>query len=80
MSGKMIGAAEFKAKCLSLIDEVAETREPVIVTKRGKALAVLTPLPPLQPSPSIVGALRGSVLRFDDPFAPVADGDWDANR
>ena len=36
-------AAEFKAKCLKIMDEVAETGEPVIVTKRGKPVARLVP-------------------------------------
>ena len=31
-----INATEFKAKCLKLVDEVARTREPIIVTKHGK--------------------------------------------
>ena len=33
-----IKASEFKAKCLKLIDEVAETGEAIVVTKRGKAV------------------------------------------
>jgi prevent-host-death family protein len=36
-------AAEFKAKCLKVMDEVAETGEPVVVTKRGKPVARLVP-------------------------------------
>ena len=38
-----ISAVKFKATCLSLIDRVAETGEPVIITKRGKVLARLVP-------------------------------------
>ena len=38
-----ISAVEFKATCLKLIDRVAETGEPVIITKRGKVLARLVP-------------------------------------
>ena len=33
---RKINAAAFKAKCLALIDEVAESGEPIIITKRGK--------------------------------------------
>ena len=36
-----ISAVKFKATCLKLIDRVAETGEPVIITKRGKVLARL---------------------------------------
>jgi len=38
-----ISAVEFKATCLKLIDRVAETGEPVVITKRGKVLARLVP-------------------------------------
>jgi antitoxin (DNA-binding transcriptional repressor) of toxin-antitoxin stability system len=34
-------ASEFKAKCLKVLDEVAATGEPVLVTKRGKVVAEL---------------------------------------
>jgi prevent-host-death family protein len=38
-----ISAVKFKATCLKLIDRVAKTREPVVITKRGKVLARLVP-------------------------------------
>ena len=40
---KTIGASEFKAECLALLDLVAETREPIVVTKWGKPVATLVP-------------------------------------
>ena len=36
-----IDAAEFKAKCLKLIDDVVATRRPLLITKRGKPVAVI---------------------------------------
>ena len=41
---KTVSAAEFKAKCLALIDEVARESGEVIITKGGKPLAKLSPL------------------------------------
>lgn len=38
-----IPASEFKAKCLALLDEVAETKETLVVTKRGKPVAQIVP-------------------------------------
>ena len=32
---RTIPASEFKAKCLALLDEVAQTRETLVVTQRG---------------------------------------------
>ncbi len=40
---RSIAASEFKAKCLALLDEVAETKEELVVTKRGKAVARVVP-------------------------------------
>lgn len=57
-------AGEFKAKCLAIIDEVANTGEPVLVTKRGKPAAKLVPPDAVtnEKSPeSIFGALRGMI-------------------
>ena len=36
-------ASEFKAKCLSLMDEVAERGEEIIITKNGRPVAKLAP-------------------------------------
>ena len=38
----MIKASEFKAKCLKLMDEVAENGEEIVITKNGKPVAKLT--------------------------------------
>jgi len=79
--GKTIGAAEFKAVCLRVIDEMNRDHEPVTITKRGKPVAVLTPVRPPAKRRSIIGAMRGSVLRFDDPFSPAVDPKaWTASR
>ena len=41
-----IAASEFKAKCLELFDQLAARKlNRVVVTKRGRAVAVLTPPP-----------------------------------
>ena len=38
-----VKASEFKAKCLRLMDEVAQTGEPLVITKNGKPVATLVP-------------------------------------
>lgn len=38
-----IPAGEFKARCLQLMDKVARSREPIVITKRGKPVAKLVP-------------------------------------
>jgi antitoxin (DNA-binding transcriptional repressor) of toxin-antitoxin stability system len=41
---KTIGASEFKAGCLAIIDEVARSGEPVQVSKRGKVVVRMIPV------------------------------------
>ena len=70
-----INAAQFKAKCLKLIDEVAATRKPPVITKRGKALAKLVPiddkaLPPLFGYMKGTGQILGDVVNV--PHEPWA--------
>lgn len=71
-----IGAGEFKARCLQLLDAVATRREPLVITKRGKPVARVLPMPP---ETGLFGALAGSVLTESDIVAPL-DADWDATR
>lgn len=55
----LIAAGKFKAKCLQLLDEVASTRESVVVTKFGKPVAQVVPMPLTD---RLRGALKGTVL------------------
>ncbi|MEA3014471.1 MAG: hypothetical protein QOD42_3016 [Sphingomonadales bacterium] len=78
--GKLIGAAEFKANCLRILDEVERSGEPVTVTKRGRPVAELKAIKK-KARRSIIGAMRGTVLRYDRPFDPAIDPEeWHANR
>ena len=40
---KQMRASVFKARCLSVMNEVQATGEPVVVTKRGKAVVKVIP-------------------------------------
>ncbi len=71
-----IGAGDFKAKCLQLLDDVAEQRATLIITKRGKPIAKLVPVDPEQ---KLFGALQGSVVAEADIISSVAD-EWDAAK
>jgi prevent-host-death family protein len=76
----MIGASEFKAKCLAILDDVAETGEPIVILKRGKPVAELVrPLPREATSPQ--AALVGSVRISGNVRKPVLPADaWAAER
>jgi prevent-host-death family protein len=77
---RQIAAGEFKAKCLGLIDEINETGEELVITKRGKPAAKLVPFRPPQVD-SFFGRLKGIVRIVGDPddlVKPVFPlEDWD---
>jgi prevent-host-death family protein len=63
---KSIAAGKFKDLCLQLLDDVAETRTPLVITKRGRPVAKLVPVTP----PRAMKSLKGSVLaEHGDPFS-----------
>ena len=64
-----ITATEFKAKCLSLIDQVHDSGKPVFITKHGRVVASLVPQEDSGHKPWL--KLRGSVQHFEDPLRPV---------
>ena len=80
MASRTIGAAEFKAHCLRILDEVERTGEPVTITKRGRPVAEVKPVTQAEQR-SVIGLLKGSVLKYERPFDPAVDPDeWEAGR
>jgi len=73
---RTIKASEFKAKCLHLMDEVAETGEAITVTKNGKPVARLVPAEQA-PRKSLIGLMKGRMTVHGDLDAPI-DVEWDA--
>jgi len=76
---KTIAAGEFKAKCLHLLDEVAQRRAPLIITKRGKPVAKLVPI---EDKPvDIYGRMKGTGRILGDIVGPLDDwGNADAEN
>ena len=64
-------ASVFKARCLKLLDRVADTGEPLVVTKRGRPVARIVPVDRPQ-----VSSLRRSVTVHGDIVGPIL-GRWD---
>ena len=71
---KTMAAGKFKDLCLKTLDEVARTKSPVVITKRGRPVATLVPCGPVPDRRS----LAGSVLKeVGDPFG--TNEPWDAD-
>lgn len=71
-----MGISEFKAHALKVLDQVAKTRDEVIVTKRGKPLAKIVPcteeLREHRP-----GALADMLVFEEDIVSPLGEEQWD---
>jgi|SRR3984957_7652417 prevent-host-death family protein len=70
-----IPAAVFKAECLKLMDEVARTGQPVVITKHGKPVAQLVPIP--AQSLTLFGYMKNTVKIKGDVISPI-DEEWSA--
>ena len=67
-----MAAGEFKAKCLAVLDEVAASKRPLVITKRGRPVAKVVPLTEPEAPPR-----RGRIVRQGDLVSPVGEA-WDA--
>ena len=75
-----VAASEFKARCLELMDRVAERRETYVITKRGKPVARLMPLEKKAGEP-LFGRLRGMGEEVGDITSPVVPAEeWEVVR
>ena len=56
---QIISAGEFKARCLKLMDQVAQSHEELVVTKRGIPVVKMIPVEmPADPFGFMKGAIR----------------------
>jgi prevent-host-death family protein len=70
-----IPAAVFKAECLKLMDEVAQTGRVLVITKHGRPVAQLTPVP--ANSESLFGYMKNTVT-IDGDIVSATDETWHA--
>ena len=67
-----VAAGQFKAQCLALLDEVASTGRPLVVTKRGRPVAEVVPVEPAKP---LAGSVK--ILVSEEEFIAPLDESWD---
>jgi prevent-host-death family protein len=72
---KQIAAGEFKARCLTLMDQVRATRQPLVITKRGKPVAKLVPAD--DDKDDFIGRLEGEFRIVGDIEAPIDE--WESS-
>lgn len=71
---KTVPISEFKAKCLRLIEQVDKTRQPLRITRHGRAVAELIPVGPDRKR-KFLGDMAGTVEILGDIVSPVIDLD-----
>jgi prevent-host-death family protein len=62
-------AGEFKQRCLTVIETVRTTREPILITKRGRPMVKV--MPAGNPARRFLGRLEGMVRIVGDIESPL---------
>ena len=72
---KKLAITDFKAHALQVLGQVSKTKEPVLVTKRGKPLAKVIPYSTSKPVP---GKLTDALVFEKDIVSPLGKEMWNA--
>ena len=74
---RTMAISEFKAHALKVLNEVAESQETLIITKRGRPLVQVVPhrKPEMKPSP---GKLADAFVFEKDIITPLGEASWEA--
>ncbi|MCD6027732.1 MAG: prevent-host-death protein [Solimicrobium sp.] len=75
MSGTQVSKSEFKAKALEFFRQVETSGQSLIVTDHGKPAVEVCPYRNVERNP--LDVLRGSVVQFKNPMAPVVEDEWE---
>ena len=71
--------SKFKATCLRLLDNVKKTGQPLLVTRKGEPIALVTPPPPPPKPKAWLGSMKDSIKINGDIISPASDEkDWEA--
>lgn len=74
---RAVTASEFKARCLQLMDEVNDSGQEIVITKRGRPVSRLVPY--RQRAATLLGLYAGEMKILGDIIEPI-DVEWEANR
>lgn len=66
---KEVAISEFKAKCLSLLDQVQKTKQPIRITRFGKPVAEVVPTSP-DSVPDWMGSMKDRIEIVADVVSP----------
>ena len=81
MEEQIVSVSEFKETCVALLDKVKSTGQPILVTRQGEPIALISP--PTRPGrpKSWLGSFKSKGRIVGDIVSPIADErDWEALR
>jgi prevent-host-death family protein len=73
-----VSKSRFKARALDYFRQVERTGRELVITDHGRPVVKIVPY--ASNPEEALAALRGSVLRYDDPTEPVGLDEWEALR
>ena len=79
MGLESIPVSKFKATCLARLERVRQTGRPLLITRRGVAIAQVVPPPPDVPH-SGFAAMAGTAQEHGDLVAPLDEAEWEVLR
>lgn len=71
----LISKSAFKPQALKYFRQIQEDGRELIITDHAKPVIKIIPF--REEPDVIIKALRNSVIRYDDPFEPVGQSDWE---
>jgi len=76
-----IPISEFKAKCLSLLEQVRRTRKPIRVTRHGKIVAEVIPPTAVLDRAAWIESMKDTFEITGDILSPAnEESEWEALR
>jgi len=76
VSYRHISKTHFKAHALEIFRQVEASGEAVVITDHGHPTLEIRPYRAAQNN--ALDLLRDSVLRYNDPYSPIGEDDWEA--
>ncbi len=72
---KEMPAGQFKTHCLAVMDQVHDSKEPVVITKHGKPVVKLIPV--LTKEDDLFGSMAGKARIVGDLINTVPPAEWE---
>ena len=72
-----IPISKFKTTCLSLLQKVKKTKKPLLITKDGKPVALVSAPPPTIEAKSSFGCMKDAITIKGAIVSPLSEQDWE---